>query len=117
MRYLAFFYAVLFVVSTAAQAGEIDFTRRATADEVKAATRDAKKDMDAATNAGMAVEVWVGQQGQITALRLMSQALCGAGFGGEGAMSNCPTLVYLGGTDKPPVWRGMAGESLTWPQK
>lgn len=112
-RLLAFML-VMGSVGTA-HCAEIDFTHRANPDEAKVVARDARKDVDAAARAGMAVEVWVGQQGEFTAFRLLSPAVCGSGLGGEGAMSSCPSLVYRDGFDRPPVWRGMAGEMLEWP--
>jgi hypothetical protein len=103
------------MTATTAQAGTIEFTRRATDAELAAASRDAPDLFAAAAHAHMPVDVWAGTLGDLTAIRLVSQALCASMLDGRpvGAMGACPTLVYqdLG---KPPVWRGMGGETLGW---
>lgn len=115
MRLPAVTVVALILAATPATAGEITYTRTATAAEMAAIWKVASDTMKQA-EAMPPVTVRVGTDGKVTAFRIESQAICGSGFNGEGAMSSCPTLVYRGDLDHPPIWRGMAGETLVWPQ-
>lgn len=105
--------ALAALAATSAQATEIEFVRRATEVELAAASRDAPDLFQAAAQAHLPVDVWAGTSGHLTAIRLVSQALCGSALDGHavGVMGACPALVYQN-LGKPPVWRGMAGEAL-----
>ncbi|MGE5475531.1 MAG: hypothetical protein ACM3Q1_02665 [Bacteroidales bacterium] len=105
----------LILAATSAQAAEIEFVRRATEAELAAAARDAPDLFADAAQARQPVDAWVGTLGDLTAIRLVSQALCGGILDGHpvGAMGACPVMAYqdLG---KPPIWRGIGGEVLEW---
>ena len=106
----------LVLVATSAQTAEIEFVRRATEAELAAVSRDAPDLFADATQARQPVDAWVGTGKGLTAIRLVSQALCGSMLDGRpvGAMGGCPALVYRN-LGEPPVWRGMVGETLEWP--
>lgn len=108
----------LILVATSVQAAEIEFTHRAIAAELAAASRDAPHLFADAAQAHQPVDAWAGTFGHLTAIRLVSQALCGSMLNGRavGAVGVCPALIYsdLG---RSPVWRGMASETLEWPPR